>query len=479
MVYSLEEKLMKVIILAGGGGSRLFPLSRSCYPKQFLKIYGDKSLLAQTVLRYLQLVEAKDIVIVTNQDYAFHVKSEPQTIHAESAHILTEPVGRNTAPAIALAMSFCQDKLKCDEKEILFVGPSDHVIKPGDDFIQLVRSGIKNADNNQIVTLGIAPTCPETGYGYIEASQEKRFDGFKVASFKEKPDPDTAASYIQNGNYYWNSGMFMFSIGTMKQEMRKYVPDIVKLAENGYDFLSDHFSELPDISIAYAIAEHSTKMTVLPMTDIYWNDIGSFDAIRQMLADEKGNVLHGDVKAIHCSNTMILGGNRLVAGIGLDDLMIVDTPDVLLVAHNGESQHVKDLVNQLKKEKRPEVTENVTMYRPWGSYTILSEGEGYKVKKIIINPGQSLSLQMHYHRSEHWTVISGTGKLTLDDKTVIFKENESTYIPIGTKHQLSNPGKLPLSIIEVQNGKYLGEDDIVRFTDIYGRVKKNVKEELV
>jgi mannose-1-phosphate guanylyltransferase/mannose-6-phosphate isomerase len=470
---------MKVIILAGGGGSRLFPLSRACYPKQFLKIYGNKSLLAHTVLRYLQLVEANDIVIVTNQDYIFHVKAELQTVHAESAHILMEPVGRNTAPAIALAMSYCLDKLKCDEREILFVGPSDHVIKPADEFIQLVKSGIKNADNDQIVTLGITPTRPETGYGYIEAAQDKRDKGFKVASFKEKPNVATAASYIQKGNYYWNSGMFMFSIGTMIKEMREYAPDIVNLAEDGYDSMVAHFNDLPDISIDYAVAEHSQKMTVLPMTNIYWNDIGSFDAIREMLADEDGNVFQGDVKTNHCNNTMILGSNRLIAGIGLDDLMIVDTPDVLLVAHNGESQLVKELVNQLKKEKRPEVSENVTMYRPWGSYTILSEGEGYKVKKIIINPGQSLSLQMHYHRSEHWTVISGTGKLTLDDKTVIFKENESTYIPIGTKHRLSNPGKLPLSIIEVQNGKYLGEDDIVRFTDIYGRVKKNVKEDLV
>lgn len=469
---------MKVIILAGGGGSRLFPLSRSCYPKQFLKIARNTSLLAQTVERYLQLVDASDIIIVTNQDYIFHVQAELKNVHAENAHILTEPVGRNTAPAIAMAMAYCRDKLRSDETEVLFVGPSDHVIKPVDDFIELVQSGIQNAQDNQIVTLGITPTRPETGYGYIEATDQKRFYGFKVASFKEKPDAATAASYIEKGNYYWNSGMFMFSIGTMEQEMHQYAPAIMNLAEKGYDNLVSRFNELPDISIDYAVAEHSQKMTVLPMKDIYWNDIGSFDAIREMLADEKGNVLKGDVKITHCSNTMILGSDRLIAGIGLDNLMIVDTPDVLLVTRNGESQQVKKLVSQLKKEKRPEVSENVTMYRPWGSYTVLSEGEGYKVKKICINPGQSLSLQMHYHRSEHWTVISGTGKLTLDDKTVIFKENESTYIPIGTKHRLSNPGKLPLLIIEVQNGKYLGEDDIVRFTDIYGRVKKDVKEDL-
>lgn len=462
---------MKVVILAGGGGSRLFPLSRSSFPKQFLQIAGNKSLLAQTVERYLALVEAKDIVIVTNQDYYFTVKAELEKIQAVQAHIILEPIGRNTAPAIALAMAYCKDELQCGDEEIFFVGPSDHVIRPVEDFVQLVEEGIKSAGSGKIVTLGITPTRPETGYGYIEAAPERYQNGFKVASFKEKPDEKTAQQYLKAGNYYWNSGMFLFSMATMRSEMGQYAPEIAAALQKGYGDLVQHFSGLPDISIDYAVAERSHSMVVLPMKDIYWNDIGSFDAIQDMLADKRGNVFEGDVKADHCTNTMILGGKRLIAGIDLENLLVVDTPDVLLVAQKGKSQKVKDLFNELKREKRREVSENVTTYRPWGSYTILSEGDGYKVKKIVINPGQSLSLQMHYHRSEHWTVIKGTGKLTLDDKTVIFRKNESTYIPMGTRHRLENPGKLPLSIIEVQNGDYLGEDDIVRFTDMYGRVQ--------
>ena len=267
--------------------------------------------------------------------------------------------------------------------------------------------------------------------------------------------------------------MFMFSIKTMNNELASYAPEIKKIIDKGYESALAEFSSMPNISIDYAVAEHSHKIVVAPLKDIYWNDIGSFDAIYDMMKDENGNVIRGDTVIEDCVDSMILGNKRLIAGINLKDIMIVDTPDVLLVAKRGESQKVKNVVTRLKQEKRPEVDVNLTMYRPWGSYTVLSEGPGYKVKKICINPGQSLSLQMHYHRSEHWTVISGTGKLTLDNKNIIFRENESTYIPIGAKHRLSNPGKLPLIIIEVQNGKYLGEDDIVRFDDVYGRVEKN------
>ena len=461
---------MKLIILAGGGGTRLFPLSRSCYPKQFLKIAGQKSLLQQTVERFLGLVNAEDIIVVTNESYIFHVMEDLKEIGVETAHTVTEPIGRNTAPAIALAMAYCKDKLQCAEDEVLFVTPSDHLIKPVEDFQDLVKASEEVCgDTASIVTLGITPTKPETGYGYIQAAQEKVGDAYKVQSFKEKPDHATAEQYITEGNYYWNAGMFMFQLKTMEQELQACESTIHEMYVKGFDYCEENFAEMPNISIDYAVAEKSQKMAVMPMDDIYWNDIGSFDAIADVLADDEGNAFEGDVIANNCHNTMILGSNRLVSAIGVDNLMVIDTPDALLISQKGQSQEVKKVVDKLKAAKRKEAVENVTMYRPWGSYTVLAEGEGYKVKRITVKPSAKLSLQMHYHRSEHWTVISGTGKLTLDDKVVIFKENESTYIPIATKHRLENPGQIPLSIIEVQNGKYLGEDDIVRFDDVYGR----------
>jgi mannose-1-phosphate guanylyltransferase/mannose-6-phosphate isomerase len=452
---------MKIIILAGGGGTRLFPLSRDCYPKQFLHVIGDKSLLAQTIERFLGLVEANDIIIVTNERYIFHVQAELKTINAQGAHIITEPIGRNTAPAIALAQSYCQDVLQCDDDEILFVSPSDHLIKPIDVFQNLIRNA-QDVAKDSVVTLGIKPTKPEIGYGYIEAEKNNNL-AKKVISFKEKPDLATAKEYIASGNYYWNGGMFMFSIATMQAELTKYMPAIIDITQNGYQYTIDNFANMPDISIDYAVAEKSQKMMMIPMENIYWNDIGSFDAIAEVLSDKDKNVFKGDILAENCTDTMIIGDNRLIAGIDLENLMIIDTPDALLVAKKGESQKVKNIVNKLKQNKRKEAKENVTMYRSWGKYTLLTESEGYRVRKIEMDPGASLTMQMHYHRSEHWTVISGTGKIIINDRESIFTENQSTYIPMGVKHKLSNPGKIPLIIIEVQSGKYINDDDIVVF----------------
>ena len=452
---------MKIIILAGGGGTRLFPLSRDCYPKQFLHVIDNKSLLAQTIERFLGLVEAKDIIIVTNERYIFHVQAELKAIHAQEAHIITEPMGKNTAPAIALAQSYCQDVLQCDDDEILFVSPSDHLIKPIEAFQNLIKNAQDVAKDN-IVTLGIKPTKPEIGYGYIEAEKNNNL-AKKVISFKEKPDLATAKEYISSGNYYWNGGMFMFSIATMQAELTKYMPAIIDITQNGYQYTVDNFVNMPDISIDYAVAEKSQKMMMIPMENIYWNDIGSFDAIAEVLSDKDKNVFKGDILAEDCKDTMIIGDTRLIAGIDLENLMIIDTPDALLVAKKGESQKVKNIVNKLKQSKRKEAKENVTMYRSWGKYTLLTESEGYRVRKIEMDPGASLTMQMHYHRSEHWTVISGTGKTIINDRESIFTENQSTYIPMGVKHKLSNPGKIPLIIIEVQSGKYINDDDIVVF----------------
>ena len=456
---------MKIIILAGGGGTRLFPLSRECYPKQFLHVIGDKSLLAQTVERFIGLVKPEDIVIVTNEKYIFHVQAELKSINAQDAHIIVEPVGRNTAPAIALAQIYCKDKLKCNDDEVLFISPSDHLIKPIEDFQKLIMQAEQTAKQGSIVTLGIKPTKPETGYGYIEAAENKENMAVKVLSFKEKPDLETAKKYLKAGNYFWNSGMFMFSIKTMQDEFKTFVLEIVEIENKGYEYTVDNFIQMPNISIDYAVAEKSQKMMMMPMQDIYWNDIGSFDAIAEVLSDENNNAFIGDTLTDNCNNTMIIAEDRLVAGIDLNNLVIVDTPDALLVAQKGQSQKVKDVVSKLKKADRKEARENVTMYRSWGKYTLLTEGKDYRVRKVEMNQGKSLMMQMHYHRSEHWTVISGTGKITIDDKESIFTENQSTYIPMGVKHKLSNPGKIPLVIIEVQSGKYINDDDIVVFED--------------
>ena len=459
---------MKVIILAGGGGTRLFPLSRTNYPKQFLKIDGKESLLAETIKRFLPLAKATDIVIVTNKDYLHHVRAEIKAAKANGAHILLEPIGRNTTPAISLAARFCRDTLASGAEEVLFITPSDHVIKREEEFRIAVRQAADMAMKQRIVTFGIRPNKPEIGYGYIQAG-EAFGPGFVVDCFKEKPNAATAKKYLEAGNYYWNSGMFALTLDCLAQELAAYQPEIAELSTQPYEEIVKSFNLMPDISFDYAVAERSSRVVTIPL-EVDWNDIGCWDAMYEVLnKDDGGNAVYGDCLMLDCKNTLILGQSRLIAGIGLDDLLVVETDDVILVGKKGESQRVKEVVSQLKAKERREAHEHTTSYRPWGSYTILSDGPGYKMKKIVVDPGQRLSVQLHYHRSEHWIVIGGTARVTIGEKTEMVHENESVFVPQSTKHCLENPGRLPLEIIEVQNGKYLEEDDIVRFDDIYGR----------
>ncbi|MBP2632847.1 MAG: mannose-phosphate guanylyltransferase/mannose-6-phosphate isomerase [Firmicutes bacterium] len=456
---------MKVIILAGGGGSRLFPLSRTLFPKQFLKLSGEESLLAQTIARFLPMVKSTDMVVVTNQEYIHHVKTELIAAKAQDAHILLEPVARNTAPAVAFAARYCLEKLGSTPDEIIYVTPSDHIIRPIDTFIANVGQAKKLAKQGKIVTLGIQPNHPEIGYGYMQAGNPFG-GGFTVLSFREKPDKETAEAYLAAGNYYWNSGMFAFTIRCFMGELQAYQPAVYEIAKRELLEMTANFAQMPNISLDYAIAEKSKELVMLPIT-AEWNDIGSWDAIYDVFdKDSDGNALKGDCTTIECSNTLIWGHSRLIAGIGLEDILVVETDDVIVVAKKGESQKVKELVGKLKEKGRIEADEHTTVYQSWGFSKVLGSGPGYKMQKIVVNPGEALSLQMHYHRSEHWIVIGGTAKIMIGDVEQMLHENESVFVPQTTKHQLGNPGKLPLQIIEVQNGSYLGEDDIILFDNL-------------
>ncbi|AEH44764.1 mannose-1-phosphate guanylyltransferase/mannose-6-phosphate isomerase [Thermodesulfatator indicus DSM 15286] len=465
---------MKAIVLAGGSGTRLWPLSRKDYPKQFLKLNGGKSLLRQTVDRLLLFLNPEDILILTCEHYKFHVKAH--LVDLSGYHLLCEPHARNTGPAIAYGFKYALEKWGLPSDEPVLICPSDHLIEPEDVFAETVQKAAQVAKEGFLVTFGITPSRPETGYGYIKQGERLKevndFSAYKVARFTEKPDVATAENYLKEGGYYWNAGIFLFTPETFSKELATCAPDIFALYDNDFDTLTSKFAEMPDISIDYALMEKSSQVAVVPLS-LYWNDIGSWDALFDVLEkDSSGNAQTGRVITIDTENSMILGQKRLIATIGLEDHLVVETPDAILIVKKGEAQKVSNLVKQLKNEGYPEALEHVTTYRPWGSYTVLEEGPRYKIKRIVVNPGERLSLQMHYHRSEHWVVVRGTAKVQIGDEEIFLHENESVFVPKSTKHRLENPGKIPLEIIEVQNGEYLGEDDIVRFDDVYGRSKK-------
>ncbi|WP_186429885.1 mannose-1-phosphate guanylyltransferase/mannose-6-phosphate isomerase [Clostridium sp. BSD9I1] len=470
------------LILAGGSGTRLWPVSRKNTPKQLLSLIGNRTLLQETCKRLWPIVPPDKQWIITNKELYNPVTSQIKILKEEFhkhikdeeyISILQEPTGKNTAPAIFWAAARCKELY--GEDTILLVLPSDHLIMGEYDFINTINIGIEKAKEGYLVTFGIKPTHPETGYGYIKVDKEKIKSNkpYSINKFVEKPDYNTAKQYIKEGNYLWNSGMFAFHVGTLFKEGERLCKDVSKIYNKYNSLVMEEvacaYDEVEEDSIDYAIMESTNKAWVVPAS-FGWNDIGTWKSLFEVSQkDKEDNLISGDHIVIDTKNSLIYGKDRLIAAIGLENMAIIDTDDALMVCPLSETQRVKEVVNKLKLKNSKEYIEHKTVERPWGSYKIIEEKSGYKIKKIIVKPNQKLSLQLHYHRSEHWIVVSGTAKIKNGDNEEFLYENQSTYIPKGTLHRLENPGLIPLEIIEVQCGAYLEEDDIVRFDDEYGR----------
>ncbi|MDC1111529.1 mannose-1-phosphate guanylyltransferase/mannose-6-phosphate isomerase [Alphaproteobacteria bacterium] len=466
------------VILSGGSGSRLWPLSRKEHPKQYLPLAGDNTMLQETILRLNGLDNLTDPIIVCNADHRFLVLEQCQKIGVKNPIILLEPVGRNTAPAIAAA---ALQSLKTSEDTVLLVLSADHVIQDVEAFHQAINIASSQAQKGKLATFGIVPTDANTGYGYIKSSKDNSNGAHKVEEFVEKPDLKTAKFYIEQGNYLWNSGMFMFQARVFIDELTRHSPNIATSVNNAVsnplqdlDFIrleKQAFESSPSDSIDYALMEKSDNVVVIPL-DVGWSDVGSWSALYDIgVKDGSGNVLKGDVTAKDTTNTYIYASHHMIATVGVDNLVVIDTPDATFITSQDKAHEVKSVVEYLQKKGRDEAHSNRKVYRPWGWYDSIESGEYFQVKRLHVKPSAKLSLQMHHKRAEHWVVVSGTATVTNGDQTFNLKKGESTYIPIGVTHSLENATNEPLEIIEVQSGTYLGEDDIIRFEDIYGRIK--------
>ena len=467
------------IILSGGSGTRLWPVSREAYPKPFIRLPSGKSLLQATLARIAGLDHVSDVITITNKEHYFPTRDEYQSTGFELNHIyILEPCARNTAQAVAIGAFYALARYGNDVT--LFVLPADHLIEEHNLFAASVLKAQTLAQQGFLVTFGIPPVYPETGYGYIELGDPLNHgNGRRVIRFIEKPSLEVAQSFLASGKYLWNSGMFCFTVSVFLDRLKVYAPDVYKGAlacwhccdpkTDKIDLDATTFCQIPSISIDYALIEKSDQLAVVPC-NFDWSDIGTWEAVSQLTpADSNGNRVQGEAVLMDSRNCYVQTNSRLIAAVGLENVIIVDTPDALLVAQRDSVQGVKQVTEQLKLTNHPTHRQHRTVVRPWGTYTVLEEGTGFKIKRIVVKPGESLSLQMHHHRSEHWVVVSGTAKVINGDREMLVRTNESTFVPAGNKHRLENPGAADLVIIEVQSGSYLGEDDIVRFEDKYDR----------